>query len=144
RVLLLTRDLAHRKISFDLLEDRREIFFRRADDAVRARPCVEDLGRRALAEVRVVDRRASDAPPHEDADGAVGGHTRAALLEEKRDHRLFALREIARRVVAALLERDDLEPGAREFAQGHAAPRSRPDDDGIDRLLDVARELATA
>jgi hypothetical protein len=92
RVLLLFGDLANGKISFYLFECRRELLLRAAHDVVLSSPGLQDLGGRALAEIRVVNRRTADAPPHEHSDGEIRRHRRAPLPKEERDHLLFGQR----------------------------------------------------
>ena len=117
---------------------------RAPDDAVLARPQIEDRVGRALAEVRVVHGAAADAAPLQHADGQVLGRAPAHVLEEQREHVVLALVEVGRRGPAAFFERDRVEPGARQLAQRDRAARARADDDGVDVEREVAREVAAA
>ena len=87
-------------------------------------------------------RAAADAASLQDADGHVGGRAAAGVLEEARQHVVLALVEVARRGVGPLFERDDVEPGARELAQGHGPTGAGPDDDRVDVEHDVLVEVA--
>ena len=73
----------------------------------------------------------------------VGGPA-AAVLEEHREHVLLALVEVGGAVVAALLERDDLQAGTRELAHRDRAAGAGADDDGVDVERDVAAEVAAS
>ncbi len=73
------------------------------------------------------DGAPADAAPLEHANREVVRHAATALLEEQGQHLLFALVEVGRRVVAALLERDDFESGARQLAESNRAAGARSD-----------------
>ena len=109
-----------------------------------ARPEVEDGLGGALAEVRVVDGAAADAATLQNADCHVLGRSSAHVLEELREHVVLALVEIGGRRPRAFLERDGVEPGARQLAQSDRAAGTRADDDRIDLEGQVAREVAPA
>src|SRR5262245_15500218 len=60
-------------------------------------------------------------------DGEIAGHPRRPVGVEQSQHLVFSLVELTRGMVAALLERHDVEPGASELASRHAAARASAD-----------------
>ena len=90
-----------------------------------------------------MDRAPADAAALQNADGHVFGGAAARVLEETRQHVVLALVEVARRGVCALLERDDVEPRARELAKRHGAARPGADDDGVDVEDEILRQVAS-
>src|SRR5207249_5461124 len=108
-------------------------------DPVLAGPRAEHACRRAEAGAGVDHRRPAHALPERQRDRrAAEGHGRAAVSVEA----LYSLhgraREVGLREVAALLEDDDTEPGARELVRRHGAARARAHHTRARDLRDVA------
>ena len=140
----IASNLRDAEVALDGFECGLQVGCAAAGEPVLASPQIENFARRALAQVGVVDGRATDTAPLQNVDREVVRHASRAILEELGQHLFFALGEVGGEMIAPFLERDDVDSGTRELAQRDRAASAGADHHRARVEHEIFVQLATA